>query len=256
MKGVKLICIQTAYFMFLCENQTSIMILASAIQSMVLCGYDNPRRRPGQTEKDKLRERRLFWQAFAFDHDLALQVGKPPMIGPDFIIDLRDNLPDDGAGTVTFDNGITLNILREQVSLALIKRKVYSLLYAKNVVKRHDHEVLKIISDLDFELYNWKSRIPEITKSSSLEQGQKDPKLMFLTILHYTYYQLIIVVHSFIFQCSDLIESDDNFENILSSVSLCVGAARATISLLDFHEDRHPFSVYVCSYYLSYQVTC
>lgn len=252
MKGATLICIQTAYFMFLCENQTSIMILASAIQSMVLCGYNNPRRRPGQTEKDKLRERRLFWQAFAFDHDLALQVGKPPMIGPDFIIDLRDDLPEDGAGTVTFDNGITLNILREQVSLALIKRKVYSLLYAKDAVKRRDQEVLEIISDLDFELYNWKSRIPEITKSYRLKEGHKDSGLIYLTVLHYTYYQLIIVVHSFIFQCSNLIESDDNFENILSSVSLCVGAARATMSLLDFHEDRHPFSMYVCTYFLSY----
>lgn len=175
------------------------------------------------------------------------------MIGPDFIIDLRDDLPEDGAGTMTFNHGITLNILREQVSLALIKRKVYLLLYAKDDVIKRDHEVVKIISDLDFELYNWKLRIPEITKSDRPpEQDHKDTGLMCLTMLHYSYYQLIIVIHSFIFQCSNLIESDDNFENILSSVALCVGAARATVSLLDFHEDRHPFSMYVCTYYLSF----
>lgn len=231
------------------------MILAVAIQSMVLSGYDSPRRRPGQSNEDKLRERRLFWQAFVFDHGLALQVGKPPMIGHDFIIDLQDDLPENG-GTVTFDNGITLNILREHVSLALIKRKVYSLLYAKDAVMKRDHEVVKIISDLDFELYNWKLRIPEITKSDRPpEKDHKDSGLMCLTMLHYTYYQLIIVIHSFIFQCSNLIESDDNFENISSSVALCVGAARATVSLLDFHEDRHPFSMYVCTYYLSFLVT-
>lgn len=231
--------------MLLCENQTAIMILAAAIQSMVLCGYDNPRRRPGQTDGDKLRERRLFWQAFVFDHDLALQIGKPPMIGPDFIIDLRDDLPEDGTGTVSFDNGITLYILREHVSLALIKRKAYSLLYAKDAVTRRDDEVVKIISDLDFELYNWKLHIPEIKKSDRPEQDDKDFGLVCLTMMHYNYYQLIIVIHSFIFQCSNLVESDDNFEHILSSVALCVGAARATVSLLDFHEDRHPFSMYV-----------
>ncbi|KFZ20056.1 hypothetical protein V501_00316 [Pseudogymnoascus sp. VKM F-4519 (FW-2642)] len=235
----------TAYFMLLCENQTAIMILAAAIQSMVLCGYDNPRRRPGQTDEDKLLERRLFWQAFVFDHDLALQIGKPPMIGPDFIIDLRDDLPEDGTGTVSFDNGVTLNILREHVSLALIKRKAYSLLYAKDAVTRRDDEVVKIISDLDFELYSWKLHIPEITKSDRPEQDEKDFGLMSLTMMHYNYYQLIIVVHSFIFQCSNLVESDDNFGNILSSVALCVGAARATVSLLDFHEDRHPFSMFL-----------
>lgn len=230
--------------MLLNEYQSAIMILAVAIQSMVLCGYDNPRRRPSQTNEDKLLERLLFWQAFVFDHDLALQIGKPPMIGPDFIIDLRDDLPEDG-GTVSFDNGITLNILREHVSLALIKRKAYSLLYAKDAVTRRDDEVVKIISGLDFELYNWKLHIPEITKSDRPEQDDKDFGLMCLTMMHYNYYQLIIVVHSFIFQCSNLVESDDNFENILSSVALCVGAARATVSLLDFHEDRHPFSMYV-----------
>ncbi|KFY45235.1 hypothetical protein V494_01053 [Pseudogymnoascus sp. VKM F-4513 (FW-928)] len=235
----------TAYFMILSEYQTAVMILAAAIQSMVLSGYDNPRRRPGQTDEDKLLERRLFWQAFVFDHDLALHIGKPPMIGPDFIIDLRDDLPKDGTGTVSFDNGITLNILREHVSLALIKRKAYSLLYAKDAVMRRDDEVVKIISDLDFELYNWKLHIPEIAKSDRPEQDDKDFGLICLTMMHYTYYQLIILIHSFILQCPNLVASDDNFENILSSVALCVGAARATVSLLDFHEDRHPFTMFL-----------
>ena len=238
--------------MLLSESQTAIMILGAAIQLMVLGGYYTARRRLGQTAKEKLRERRLFWQAFVLDHDLALQVGKPPMIGPDFVIDLPDELPEDGVGTVTFDNGTTLNILREQVKLARIKSKVYSLLYAKDAFKGRDHEAVKIISDLDSELYDWKARIPEITKSDRPEQDNKNSGLMCLTLLHYTYYQLIIVVHSFIFQSSNLAESDENFERVLSSVALCVGAARATISLLDFHEDCHPFSMYVFAYSLFY----
>ncbi|KIM94630.1 hypothetical protein OIDMADRAFT_106687 [Oidiodendron maius Zn] len=232
--------------MLLSENQTAIIILGAAIQLMVLGGYYTPRRRPGQTCKEKFRERRLFWQAFVFDHDLALQVGKPPIIGPDFVIDLPDELPEDGAGIVALDNGTTLNILREQVRLARIKSKVYSLLYAKDAAKRGDHEELKIIADLDSELYAWKARIPEVTRSGIVEeQDNKDPGLIFLTILHYTYYQLIIVVHSFIFQSSSLVESDENFDRVLSSVTLCVGAARATISLLNFHEDGHPFSIHL-----------
>lgn len=239
--------------MLLSENQTAIIILGAAIQLMVLGGYYTPRRRPGQTCKEKFRERRLFWQAFVLDHDLALQVGKPPIIGPDFVIDLPDELPEDGAGIVALDNGTTFNILREQVRLARIKSKLYSLLYARDASKRGDHEELKIIADLDSELYAWKARIPEITKSSIVEgQDNKDPGLIFLTVLHYTYYQLIIVVHSFIFQSSSLVESDENFDRVLSSVTLCVGAARATISLLNFHEDRHPFSMYVWIYIFSY----
>jgi hypothetical protein len=221
------------------------MILGAAIQLMVLGGYYTPRRRPGQTYGGKLRERRLFWQAFVLDHDLALQVGKPPILGPDFVIDLPDELPEDGAGTIAVDSGTTLNILQEQVRLARIKSKVYSLLYAKDASQRSDCEDVKIIADLDSELYAWKARIPEIIKPGKVEQDNKDPGLIFLTILHYTYYQLMIVVHSFIFQSWSLVDSDENFERILSSVTLCVGAARATISLLNFHEDRHPFSMYV-----------
>ncbi len=231
--------------MFQSENQTAIMILGAAIQLMVLGGYYTIRRCPGQTDKEELRERRLFWQAFVMDHDLALQVGKPPIIGPDFLIDLPDELPDDGVGTLTFDNGTTINILREQVKLARIKSKVYSRLFAPNTSTSRDHDELKIISELDSELYGWKECIPEITKSNTAAQNDKNPGLMLLTVLHYMYYQLTIVLHSFIFQSPNLVESEENFERVTSSVALCVAAARATISLLNFHEDRHPFSLYV-----------
>jgi len=221
------------------------MILGAVVQLMILDGYHTTRGRPGQTDMDKLRKRRLFYQAFILDHDLALHVGKPPIISLDLVSDLPDESPEDGVGTVMFDDGTTLNILRKQMTLARIKSKLYSLLYAKSACRRHAHEDAKIISDLDSELDAWKANIPDLSRSNGLEKDNKDSGLICLTILHYRYYQVLIVLHSFVFQSPSLIESDEGFGAMLSSVALCVGAARATISLLDFHKDGHPFSVYV-----------
>ncbi|PVH69514.1 hypothetical protein DL98DRAFT_505623 [Cadophora sp. DSE1049] len=235
----------TLYFNFLRKSQTSIMILGAAIQLMILGGYHTTRKRPGQTDLDKFHERRLFWQAFVLDHDLALHVGKPPIIGLELVTDLPHSLPDDGVGTVTFADGTTLDILREQVALAKIKSKVYSRLYAKDPSTRCAQEDAKAIFDLDSELYAWKRNIPDINRVSGAEKHNKDPGLIALTILHYTYYQVLIVLHSFVFQFPVWLESHESFGEILSSVALCVGAARATISLLDFHEDCHPFSMHL-----------
>lgn len=223
------------------------MILGAATQLMILGGYHTKRRRPGQTDSEKLIERRLFWQAFILDHDLSLQVGKPPIIGLELINDLPDELPEDLVGTVTFNSGSTLNILREQVQLAQIKSKVYSLLYATSPCKRRADVDNKIISELDSELCTWKATIPDLSR---LTGPEKDQGLICLTILHYRYYQILIVLHSFVFQSPTLIESEEGLGTLWSSIALCVGAARATISLLDFHEDRHPFSMYVYDYRL------
>lgn len=115
------------------------MILGAATQLMILGGYHTKSRRSGQTDMEKLVERRLFWQAFILDHDLSLQVGKPPIIGLELIYYLPDELPGDVVDTVTFTDGTTLNMLREQLKLAQIQGKVYSLLYATSPCKRRVH---------------------------------------------------------------------------------------------------------------------
>ncbi|KAH6715104.1 hypothetical protein BKA61DRAFT_721830 [Leptodontidium sp. MPI-SDFR-AT-0119] len=228
------------------EKYSAVMLLSTAVQLMVLGGYNIPCRRSRQTELQKLRERRLFWQAVIFDHDLSLRIRKPPMIGPDFTIDLPEERPSGGFGTLTFEGGgITLNFLREQVILAKTQRKVYSSLYSKEAKKKQIHDEIQLISDLDSELCAWKSRIPEITKSTKAPFFDKDPGVISLTVLHCTYYQLVIVFHSFIFQSSNLDQLRDDFDRIHSSVALCVGAARARISLLNFHEDSHMFSLHL-----------
>ncbi|PVH79816.1 hypothetical protein DL98DRAFT_384711, partial [Cadophora sp. DSE1049] len=234
------------FFFLVAENHSAVIVLSTAVQLMVLGGYHTPCRRSRQTEQSKLRERRLFWQTFIFDQDLALRIGKPPMIGPDFTIDLPEERPEDGVGTLTFkESGVTLNFIREQVILAKMQSKVYSTLYSKEARKKYVHEEIQLISELDSELCAWKSRIPEITKSTRAPYFDKDPGLINLTVLHYAYYQLVIVIHSFIFQSSNLEQLRDDFDRIHSSVALCVAAARARISLLNFHEDSHMFSLHL-----------
>jgi hypothetical protein len=213
------------------------MILGAAVQLMMAGNYHTGRKQHGQTDMAKLRERRLFWNAYVLDHHLALRLGNPPITNLDLA--LPERLPTDGLGIVTFDSGVTLNMLREQVALARIQGKIYSLLYAKDASTRSAHEDVRIISDLDSELCAWKAHVPDINRSTGVKANSKDAGLMCITILHYTYYQLLIVLHSFVFQSSSA-ESEDY---LTSSIALAVGAARATISLLDFHEDCHPFSL-------------
>ena len=231
------------FFMFYFENEIAVSILGSAMQQMLLCGYQNSRRPPSVTELQLLHRHRLFWHGFCFDNDLSLRLGKPPIINDSQIVDLPDERPIDGRDIITF-NGQLFNFLRESVSLAKLQNKTYTLLYSDKRASQPTEQLYASIDELDEGLQRWKENTPEILKPQTPLDRSDYSRLICITVLHYTYFQLTIAIHSVVFggigsnQCPD-----EGGERIMSSVALCVGAARASISLLNYHDNTHPFTV-------------
>jgi hypothetical protein len=231
------------FFMICFENEIALSILGPAIQQMTLCGYQYGIKPASITELQLLHRRRLYWRGFCFDNDLSLRLGKPPMINDDQIVDLPDENPIDGRDIVTF-NGESFNFLRESVALAKLQNKTYTLLYSDKSASQPDEKLYASIDELDERLQRWKENIPEIIRPQSPLADADYSPLICITVLHYIYFQLTIAIHSVVFGG---IGSNNcpygREERIMSSVALCVGAARASISLLNYHDNTHPFTV-------------
>jgi hypothetical protein len=228
------------------ENHIALSLLAPVVQQMVLFGYH--RLEPGIGWRDnELHHKRLFWRAFISDHDLSLRMNKPPLIGSNFEVELPEEVPRDGACVLVFENGKTINYLREQVILAKLQCKAYELLYSIKASRRSVQELHASVDEIDNELIEWKQRIPEISRGHVGMSPLELNRLMSLTSLYYTYYQLVIAVHSFTLRGLSHNGQLEDKERIIDSVALCVGAARASISLLNSHEKNHSFTTYAVS---------
>ncbi|TVY46242.1 Fusaridione A cluster transcription factor [Lachnellula occidentalis] len=238
------------FFLFYFENEIAVSILGFVLQQMLLCGYQSSKRLPTVSEHQQLQRRRLFWHAFCFDNDVALRLGKPPIIDENQIVDLPDEISIDGRDMKYF-NGQSFNFLRASVAMAKLQNRTYTLLYSDKRASQPAEELYASIDELDERLQRWKEHIPEIYKPQTpLKESDYSP-LICITVLHYNYFQLTIAVHAVVFggmgsnQC---VGHGAPSERIMSSVALCVGAARASISLLNFHDNSHPFTVFLINH--------
>ncbi|TVY27994.1 Fusaridione A cluster transcription factor [Lachnellula hyalina] len=238
------------YFLFYFENEIAVSILGSVMQQMLLSGYHISRRLPAVSETQWLHRRRLFWHAYCFDNDLALRLGKPPIINDSQIVDLPDEISIDGRDMRSF-NGQSFNFLRASVSMAKLQNKTYTLLYSDKRASQPAEELYASIDELDEKLQGWKENIPEIYKPQNLLSHSDYSPLICITVLHYTYYQLTIAIHAVVFGgigSNRCVSDAAPPERIMSSVALCVGAARASISLLNYHDNTHPFTVFLINH--------
>lgn len=96
------------------------------------------------------------------------------------------------------------------------------------------------------ELQEWRDSIPEMIRPEPTEAlvDADYGRLMCLTTLHFTYFQLIVAIHSAAFRLRAADEGNEAESGaIMPSVALCVGASRAAISLLNYHQNGHPFTM-------------
>ncbi|TVY36767.1 Fusaridione A cluster transcription factor [Lachnellula subtilissima] len=238
------------YFLFYFENEIAVSILGSVMQQMLLSGYHISRRHPAVSERQWLHRRRLFWHAYCFDNDLALRLGKPPITDDSQIVDLPDEISIDGRDLKSV-NGQSFNFLRASVSMAKLQNKTYTLLYSDERASRPAEELYASIDELDERLQGWKENIPEIYKPQTTLSHSDYSALICVTVLHYTYYQLTIAIHAVVFGgigSNRCVSDAAPPERIMSSVALCCGAARASISLLNYHDNTHPFTVFLINH--------
>ncbi|KAF6807482.1 fungal specific transcription factor [Colletotrichum sojae] len=245
----------TSYFTFTGENHIAVSILALAAQFILLAGYHNPSHPcaladdPRDDPEARLHRRRLFWTAYVLDHSLMLLIGKPPLIADEFLLDLPDECPPDSYGVYFFPGDVALSYFRERVRLARIQGRVYSRLYSNRGGHASAAALESEIAVLDAELQEWREGIPEVVRpgAEAEAEGMSDGDLrrfLSLSILHFSYFQLVVAVHSAAFRLPPP-EDEDEAEGVRPSVALCVNAARAAISLLRYQQLQHPFTIYL-----------
>jgi hypothetical protein len=193
---------------------------------------------------ESLQKHRLLLQAFVLDADLTFRLRKAPAFTATSLITLPDAHPSDGCGVLVFNDGSSINFLRERVVLAKVQRRVYSLLYSPQKPSQiTPDQIYTNITALDQELQAWKSDLPEFVKPQKSLANCDMVSLTCLTILHYTYFQLVIAIHSMTFMASNGYNTQEQTKGAVPSVALCVGAARASTSLLNYEHCSYPFTV-------------
>lgn len=232
------------------ENHRALTVLSLTTSLELLAGYHRSQQDPAFSDPnvnptDHLHRRRLFWQSFVLDRGISLRIGKPPLIADEFLLDLPEEHPADGYSMYYYPNNVTLNFFLQQVRLAQIQGRILAALYSR--VDMPPAELEAEIRRLDADLQEWRESIPEMIHPERVEallDGDYH-RLVCLTTLHFTYFQLVVAIHSAVFRLPAL-EDQEGMEmgDVGPSLALCVGASRAAVSLLSYHEGyrNHPYS--------------
>ncbi|OLN81775.1 putative transcriptional regulatory protein C11D3.07c 2, partial [Colletotrichum chlorophyti] len=240
------------YFNFTSENHIALTLMGLTVQLVLMAGYhrteiDAAFAGPsGHNPAEHLHRRRLFWHAYVMDHDLMLRIGKPPLINDEFLLELPEENPADGYSMLYYPNDVTLNFFLQQVRLAQIQGRISAALYSRSGVSPTELEAE--IRRLDAELQEWRESIPEMIRAENVDallDGDYH-RMVSLTTLHFTYFQLVVAIHSAAFRLPAL-EDQEGVEavDIGPSLALCVSASRAAISLLNYHQIEHPYTPYL-----------
>ncbi|TDZ37539.1 Fusaridione A cluster transcription factor fsdR [Colletotrichum trifolii] len=240
------------YFSFTSDNHIALTLMGFTVQLLLMAGYhrlepDLVHATPQNIDPvNRLHRRRLFWQAYIIDHDLMLRIGKPPLISDDFLLDLPEEHPADGYGKYYYPGDVTLNFFLQQVRLAQIQGRIASALYHRTGIP--PAELKTEIRRLDGELQEWRESIPSMIRADNVDallDGDYS-RMISLTTLHFTYFQLVVAIHSAAFRLP-MLEDQEGTEaaDIGPSLALCVSASRAAISLLKYHQIEHPYTPYL-----------
>ncbi|KAG9237080.1 hypothetical protein BJ875DRAFT_438746 [Amylocarpus encephaloides] len=235
------------FFMISNELKLAMPILAIAVRQMSMARFQHHIKPPKCSEASFQLRKRLFWAGYILDMDLSLRLGIAPLNSIDDPIPLPPPIPSDGIG-MRVVSGTPFNFLREHVALAKIQSNVWSRLYSRRSLHQSPEQLWEIIEELDDELQKWKENVPEpLRPQTPLDELDQD-NLLILTILHYTYFQLIIAVHSVVFHGHAAHNASDRDERIIGSVALSVASARASLTLLNYHKEGNPFTRFLANH--------
>ncbi|GFF39320.1 fungal specific transcription factor [Aspergillus udagawae] len=229
---------QVLFCMFIGENQPAANLLGLAVRCMLRLEYHVQARQRQCTSLESLFQKRLFLKAYIFDRDLSMRLHSPPVIS-DSYIELPEETPVDGYSVYFLPGGVRVNYFREQVQLAKIQDQVHSELYSSQPIDLTQTQLHTKIGKLDTLLHSWRESLPESIRPHEPLFCVDYNQLICITALHYTYFQLIIAIHS-----SSLVFAATNGcpRDLSQDIRYCVTAARAMVTLLDYHDNGHPFA--------------
>ncbi|KAJ3541172.1 hypothetical protein NM208_g4732 [Fusarium decemcellulare] len=235
------------------------MLHAMSCRTALLLGGQNyveiqpPEARLTREESERQQIRMLFWICYFFDKDLALLRGHFPML-PDescnltiparykdshAIFQSRVNI----GGPICLDESI-IPCFPGDLRLAILKGKIWRLLYSAEANRKSTAELFRAIRGLDDELESWRLSLPPHTRPGLTIHGgiqdaipSKTPLTMQRICLHLEYQYLLSTIHLPCGRCLPFdqnIWQRDSYEQtgIFSSLSIAAEASRITLFFL------------------------
>lgn len=203
--------------------------------------------------------RHIFWLCYFFDKHISLRTGQPPAID-DVQCDLT--LPDGYLGinsvakssTEEFPPDVksTLPCLPSDLTLNIIKSRVFTTLYSASALRKSDAHLLRDIRELDAELEQWcMSVAPDVRPSMYRSTRPTDVIVqrdigMLAIFCHFEYHYLMNTIHQASGRCRGWADPRSP-EAVRISLDFSVQAARSSLLHLKavFHAVHHEAFWYV-----------
>jgi hypothetical protein len=194
----------------------------------------------GLSQAESKQRRNVFWVLYFIDKGLAIRLGRPPFLNDD---DIDIQLPERGELFHGGQNGEeTLDGFYYHILLSRIESKIYSELYSVRSQKLSVGDRLKVISQLDRHLQDWRDDLPLELRPGEPIKFQDSRTKPFI-MLHFVYYNCMTIIHRAPAHCALWTmqpPSSDNMNRlraeahhrISASQMHCIDAARNTALLL------------------------
>lgn len=231
--------------------QPSYFLIAAAVRLANSIGMHRRGSWFGLNSVEVEQRRRVFWIMYLLDKELALRSGRPGAINDDdFNVDLPEEDPADGVGNIPLAGGkAKVNLFRLLAQFSTIEGKVYMQLYSAKASRQTDQEILNTIGELDQELERWKESVPiEIRPDNEIKMDE-GPLVLHVVMLHFAYYNCLTTIHRMSIHHGYWTSRLSNYAisglsakplnpRVFSSAVLCVSAARASINLIKYINDK------------------
>ncbi|KAL7812424.1 N-terminal fungal transcription regulatory domain-containing protein [Trichoderma aethiopicum] len=209
-------------------------------------------------ERRQSHLRKLFWLCYTYSQDLTVPSELRTLITSEHY-DLRDpdrrvshnvflQMPGDTVdveimGSVAW--GRVLSFLPGDPHLALLKERIFELLYSPSALTIIDSELLARIRQLDEELENWRLTVPPVLRpklSVTLVQGvlwnHTFPSYLRVVQLQLEYHCLLTIIHTPVrrfgaTQGENTTLPEELHSAMHSSIDLSLEASRSTLRLLN-----------------------
>ncbi|GME44992.1 putative fungal specific transcription protein [Neofusicoccum parvum] len=231
------------------NSRPSNAFASAAIRILHSLGIHKSKSHPNTNSIEMEQRRRIFWIAYAFDKEFSLRSGRPFMqIDDDIDVDLPSDHPGHNMSGTASRYGLAPSnaefiVFRAKCALAVLKSKIYRLLYSAHSWDKSEDEVLQTVTELEKELDEWKTSLPYALHPDHNVGHLPDQVLLYTLAMRFAYYHCATVLHRRLWayhrrgeNAASPIKPDQASRphRVVRSEELCMQAARQSIRLLKF----------------------
>ncbi|GIC93653.1 fungal specific transcription factor domain-containing protein [Aspergillus udagawae] len=238
-RALEALIILALYIAPLGQPQTAEILLAMAVRILFNLGAHQARATYETTAQKHQHQhlRALFWTFYAVDKEMSLRKCQPPMINDaDCDLTLPDKYVAQSSEHQFFTSELSPRELLypSDLRLAMLKSKVYHLLYSEQSLSHSRARRLQLIRELDQQLNDLKSHFPNACKPDAVVSGNVPDYLIHDLSLrgvnvHLEYYHCLSKIHGASAIGTPVLQS---LSPPSTSMELCYQAARSTLIYL------------------------